>query len=61
MTAHNPVARALHNLFLALAASAAQQHGAAGAAGSPVPVNPSELREALAALPNNLFQLGEGC
>lgn len=61
MTAHNPVARALHNLFLSLAASAAQQHGAAGAAGSPVPVNPSELREALAALPNNLFQLGEGC
>ena len=54
MTSRNAVARALHHLFGAL------QHAEAGGAGAaPVPVNPGELREALAALPNQLFQLGE--
>lgn len=54
----NSVARSLHNLFLAL--HQVQQHQQGAAAGSaPVVVDPTELRAALAALPNQLFQLGE--
>lgn len=67
VTAHNAVARSLHKLFLALRAAQQQQAttavgGVSAGAGSgdvPVAVNPAELREALAALPNRLFQLGE--
>ena len=60
----NAVARSLHSLFLALQQAEQQQAAAAGAGGgaasggAPVPVDPSELREALAALPNELFRLG---
>ncbi|KAL4450740.1 hypothetical protein ABPG77_001096 [Micractinium sp. CCAP 211/92] len=50
---HNGVARALHRLFRSL------QLAAASGSGAPVAVDPSQLREALAALPNQLFRLGE--
>ena len=58
LTARSRVAAALRSLFRALAAAAAQQHGAGGEGGAPVPVNPAALREALAAIPGQEFQLG---
>ena len=58
----NAVARSLHSLFRALQQAEQQQAAAAGGSaasgGAPVAVDPSELREALAALPNELFRLG---
>ena len=66
VTASNAVAHALHSLFLALQgavhqqAAAAAGSGAAAAGGAPVAVNPTKLREALAALPGQAeMQLGE--
>jgi len=58
MTGRSGVARALQNLFIALQGAAAAS-GMVGGGGAPVAVNPSELREALAALPSQLFCLGE--
>ena len=58
----NAVARSLHSLFRALQQAEQQQaaaaRGDATSGGAPVAVDPSELREALAALPNELFCLG---
>ena len=62
MCSQNAVARSLHSLFRALQQAEQQQaaaaRGDATSGGAPVAVDPSELREALAALPNELFCLG---
>lgn len=59
VTRRSPVAAALHSLFKSLAAAAERQHGAGGAGGAPVALNPAVLREALASLPGQQFQLGK--
>ncbi|PRW56655.1 ankyrin repeat [Chlorella sorokiniana] len=59
VTSSSPVAAALRSLFRSLAAAAERQHGAGGAGGAPVALNPAVLREALASLPGQQFQLGE--
>ena len=56
----DPVLAALHGLFAQLERQEAARSAAAagGNGGSLPPVDPGPLREALAALPNKLFQLG---
>ena len=65
VTGRNAIVHALHGLFRALQAAAAQQQPQAGDAaggdasgGKPVAVDPTELRDALAALPGQLVQTG---
>lgn len=59
VTRRSPVAAALHSLFKSLATAAEQQHGAGRAGGPPVALNPAVLREAMAWLPGQQFQLGK--